>query len=131
MWRRRYWVHHSGRHHRECGSSQIQPMPIAAQADAGTQSRRQAMWFTFRLAMRTPLLSRQQRLLKVEGTGLGDLRATEPLRWNFSQTLHWVRRQELIDQMILGEPMILMADGAFLADYGVPDFGIFLCAVHV
>lgn len=35
------------------------------------------------------------------------------------------KKTELIDQMILGEPMITVADGAFLADYGVPDFGIF------
>lgn len=34
------------------------------------------------------------------------------------------KKTELIDQMILGEPMITVADGAFLADYGVPDFGI-------
>ena len=32
------------------------------------------------------------------------------------------KKTELIDQMILGEPMITVADGAFLADYGVPDF---------
>lgn len=35
------------------------------------------------------------------------------------------KKTELIDQMILGEPIITVADGAFLADYGVPDFGIF------
>lgn len=35
------------------------------------------------------------------------------------------KKTELIDQMIIGEPMITVADGAFLADYGVPDFGIF------
>lgn len=35
------------------------------------------------------------------------------------------KKTELIDQMILGEPMITVADGAFLADYGVADFGIF------
>lgn len=35
------------------------------------------------------------------------------------------KKTELIDQMIMGEPVITVADGAFLADYGVPDFGIF------
>lgn len=35
------------------------------------------------------------------------------------------KKTELIDQMILGEPVITVADGAFLADYGVEDFGIF------
>lgn len=35
------------------------------------------------------------------------------------------KKTELIDQMILGEPVITVADGAFLADYGVSDFGIF------
>ncbi|MDK2808369.1 MAG: TRAP-type transport system periplasmic protein [Clostridiales bacterium] len=35
------------------------------------------------------------------------------------------KKTELIDQMILGEPIITVADGAFLADYGVADFGIF------
>lgn len=35
------------------------------------------------------------------------------------------KKTELIDQMILGEPVITVADGAFLADYGVADFGIF------
>lgn len=35
------------------------------------------------------------------------------------------KKTELIDQMVLGEPIITVADGAFLADYGVPDFGIF------
>lgn len=35
------------------------------------------------------------------------------------------KKTELIDQMILGESIITVADGAFLADYGVPDFGIF------
>ena len=33
-------------------------------------------------------------------------------------------KNELIDQMLLGEPVITLADGAFYADYGVPDFGI-------
>jgi len=35
------------------------------------------------------------------------------------------KKTELIDQMIVGQPIITVADGAFLADYGVPDFGIF------
>jgi len=35
------------------------------------------------------------------------------------------KKTELIDQMIMGEPIITVADGAFLADYGVADFGIF------
>ncbi|MDD3368199.1 MAG: C4-dicarboxylate TRAP transporter substrate-binding protein [Lachnospiraceae bacterium] len=35
------------------------------------------------------------------------------------------KKTELIDQMILGENVITVADGAFLADYGVNDFGIF------
>lgn len=35
------------------------------------------------------------------------------------------KKTELIDQMIMGEPVITVADGAFLADYGVADFGIF------
>lgn len=35
------------------------------------------------------------------------------------------KKTELIDQMITGQPIITVADGAFLADYGVPDFGIF------
>lgn len=33
-------------------------------------------------------------------------------------------KNELIDGMTLGEPYITLADGAFYADYGVPDFGI-------
>lgn len=33
-------------------------------------------------------------------------------------------KSELIDQMVLGENMITLADGAFYADYGVPDMGI-------
>ncbi len=33
-------------------------------------------------------------------------------------------KRELIDMMLLGEPVITLADGAFYADYGVPDFGI-------
>lgn len=33
-------------------------------------------------------------------------------------------KSELIDSMLLGEPVITLADGAFYADYGVPDFGI-------
>lgn len=35
------------------------------------------------------------------------------------------KKTDLIDQMIMGENVITVADGAFLADYGVPDFGIF------
>ncbi len=35
------------------------------------------------------------------------------------------KKTEIIDQMILGEPVITVADGAFLADYGIADFGIF------
>ncbi len=31
---------------------------------------------------------------------------------------------ELINSMLLGEPVLTLADGAFYADYGVPDFGI-------
>ena len=31
---------------------------------------------------------------------------------------------ELIDQMVMGENIITIADGAFYADYGVPDLGI-------
>ena len=33
-------------------------------------------------------------------------------------------KNELIDQMIMGENIITIADGAFYADYGVPDMGI-------
>lgn len=33
-------------------------------------------------------------------------------------------KSELIDSMLLGEPVATLADGAFYADYGVPDFGI-------
>lgn len=33
-------------------------------------------------------------------------------------------KSELIDQMVLGENIITIADGAFYADYGVPDMGI-------
>lgn len=33
-------------------------------------------------------------------------------------------KSELIDSMLLGEPVMTLADGAFYADYGVPDFGI-------
>lgn len=33
-------------------------------------------------------------------------------------------KAELIDSMLLREPVVTLADGAFYADYGVPDFGI-------
>lgn len=33
-------------------------------------------------------------------------------------------KAELIDSMLIGEPIVTLADGAFYADYGVPDFGI-------
>lgn len=33
-------------------------------------------------------------------------------------------KNDLIDQMLLGENVCTLADGAFYADYGVPDFGI-------
>jgi len=33
-------------------------------------------------------------------------------------------KSELIDSMLLGEPIVTLADGAFYADYGVSDFGI-------
>lgn len=33
-------------------------------------------------------------------------------------------KTDLIDQMLLGEGVMTLADGAFFADYGVPDFGI-------
>lgn len=33
-------------------------------------------------------------------------------------------KSELIDSMLLGEPVCTLADGAFYADYGVNDFGI-------
>ena len=33
-------------------------------------------------------------------------------------------KSELIDQMVMGENIITIADGAFYADYGVPDLGI-------
>lgn len=33
-------------------------------------------------------------------------------------------KSSLIDSMLLGEPVCTLADGAFYADYGVPDFGI-------
>lgn len=33
-------------------------------------------------------------------------------------------KSELIDGMTLGEPYMTLADGAFYAEYGVPDFGI-------
>jgi tripartite ATP-independent transporter DctP family solute receptor len=35
------------------------------------------------------------------------------------------KKNDLIDQMLLGENIITVADGAFLADYGVKDFGFF------
>ena len=33
-------------------------------------------------------------------------------------------KTELIDQIVMGENIITIADGAFYADYGVPDLGI-------
>ena len=33
-------------------------------------------------------------------------------------------KNELIDSMLIGEPVCTLADGAFYADYGVADFGI-------
>lgn len=33
-------------------------------------------------------------------------------------------KSALIDSMLIGEPVCTLADGAFYADYGVPDFGI-------
>jgi len=33
-------------------------------------------------------------------------------------------KSKLIDSMLLGEPVVTLADGAFYADYGVRDFGI-------
>ena len=33
-------------------------------------------------------------------------------------------KNDLIDQMLLGEPVMTLADGAFFADYGVKDMGI-------
>ena len=33
-------------------------------------------------------------------------------------------KSSLIDSMLLGENVCTLADGAFYADYGVPDFGI-------
>ncbi len=33
-------------------------------------------------------------------------------------------KNSLIDSMLLGEPVVTLADGAFYADYGVKDFGI-------
>lgn len=33
-------------------------------------------------------------------------------------------KNKLIDSMLLGEPVVTLADGAFYADYGVRDFGI-------
>lgn len=35
------------------------------------------------------------------------------------------KKMDLIDQMVMGQNVITVADGAFLAEYGVPDFGIF------
>lgn len=35
------------------------------------------------------------------------------------------KKNDLIDQMLVGENVITVADGAFLAEYGVKDFGIF------
>lgn len=35
------------------------------------------------------------------------------------------KKNDLIDQMLMGENIITVADGAFLAEYGVPDFGFF------
>ena len=35
------------------------------------------------------------------------------------------KKVDLIDQMVMGQNVITVADGAFLAEYGVPDFGIF------
>ena len=33
-------------------------------------------------------------------------------------------KSELLDSMLLGEPVVTLCDGSFYADYGVPDFGI-------
>ena len=35
------------------------------------------------------------------------------------------KKNDLIDQMLIGENIITVADGAFLAEYGVKDFGFF------
>lgn len=35
------------------------------------------------------------------------------------------KKNDLIDQMLMGENVITVADGAFLAEYGVKDFGFF------
>ncbi|MFR3754016.1 MAG: hypothetical protein ACLTW9_20325 [Enterocloster sp.] len=63
----------------------------AAQADAGTEPAAGDV-VTIQVGYENATSSRQQRLLR-SGRNWLSLKATEPLRWNFSQTLHWVRRQ--------------------------------------
>lgn len=57
-----------------------------------------------------------QKLVKEKGDG--------SIRLELYPDSQLGNKNDLIDSMLLGEPVCTLADGAFFVDYGVPDFGI-------
>lgn len=123
MWRRKYWVHHSGRHHRECGGSDSAADTTAAQADAGTEPAAGDV-VTIQVGYENATSEPAAKAVE-KWKELVESKSNGTIKMELFPNSALGKKTELIDQMILGEPMITVADGAFLADYGVPDFGIF------
>lgn len=82
------------------------------------------MWLRFRLAYENATSEPAAKAVE-KWKELVESRSNGTIKMELFPNSALGKKTELIDQMILGEPMITVADGAFLADYGVPDFGIF------
>ena len=60
----------------------------------------------------------------LEWARLLDERSDGEVRMSLFPSSQLGSKTDVIDQMLAGSPVITLADGAFYADQGVPDFGI-------
>lgn len=112
-----------------CGgsSSPAAPSPDTAQNSAGENSAEApaqaadaaVLQIGFENSITEPVgqaLERWQKLVEERGDG--------SVRIELYPDSQLGSKNELIDSMLLGEPVCTLCDGSFYADYGVPDFSI-------
>ncbi|MCI9007409.1 MAG: TRAP transporter substrate-binding protein DctP [Lachnospiraceae bacterium] len=111
-----------------CGqnSAPVSPAPDAAENSTETPVQTEAsdpdavvLQIGFENSITEPVgqaLTRWQELVEEKGDG--------SIRIELYPDSQLGSKNELIDSMLLGEPVCTLCDGSFYADYGVPDFSI-------
>jgi len=95
-----------------------EPKDSGSQADAGASEEKVTLQIGFENSMSEPIGQPLQHWADLLDEKSGTM---EIVLYPDSQLGN---KTDLIDSMLLGENVATLADGAFYADYGVPDFGI-------